>query len=825
VGAAAARPFVQLLRAASDDGEKILELVREAEQEQKDNLYALSEIYGVAVDLYSRAHNTQDYDLSDLSVKRMRLLCRLNPAEAREFHNRLRAYSTGRADARMYEARAEMENRLGDAAKAIKMLQEGLRVGAQPEDALRRQLKKLQPVERSSPSTPSAATPVQAATSASPVSPSQLLAAPTPSVQKLQTITVTPQPKQSISATAQSATARPASIPGATVRPRLLGLGPAERVLPGEEDGHEEEEDEEEEVHSCEEGDEEDDEDQPCDVQDRRLSTTMGSTTHAATLPLSPIQEVESPREADAEATCESNPRTGDTRISIPPPGSTAPTPQRQAIMATPRRGAQHDLSMDSGAPSAEKSQPSQPTPSRSSKSILVNGVAYTQIHKIGRGGSSKVYLVHTPSGEAVALKRVTTDSAKQLEAFQNEVDLLLRLRGKDHIIQVLDAEIDRERGRIHIVMEAGDMDLNRFLQSEPRLSLSKVQNIWRQMLEAVQVIHNARIVHSDLKPGNFVLVGGKLKVIDFGIAKRISNDTTNISRDASVGTLSYMAPEAVKSGSLKLGRSSDIWSLGIILYQIVYQQPPFAHLEPMQRVFMLNSPDLKIMFPEGHCLDDRSSTTKAQLLDVLGGCLERDPRRRPSIPDLLVHPFLKATVEVRRETLACAVSSVMGRVVQALGTTLQDDVVAPAGNWDLLADEVWEQVSGIRSASSDEASDFDGLAPLSALAERFADLQRQRDFALAEARRHEARNVELEEHLRRLAQGSDQPPRGLSDDCMLKNRGQMSSRTPNLQQRSESKENIISNNAREGKLAAEDDVAAQHPKVTRQCELQVPCR
>merc|ERR1719247_982602 len=87
------------------------------------------------------------------------MLCRLSPSEAREFHNRLRAYSTGRADARMYQARAAMEERLGDTAKAVKMLQEGLRVGAQPEEALRRQLKKLQPVDASHPSVPRVLTP------------------------------------------------------------------------------------------------------------------------------------------------------------------------------------------------------------------------------------------------------------------------------------------------------------------------------------------------------------------------------------------------------------------------------------------------------------------------------------------------------------------------------------------------------------------------------------------------------------------------------------------------------------------------------------------
>lgn len=66
------------------------------------------------------------------------------------------------------------------------------------------------------------------------------------------------------------------------------------------------------------------------------------------------------------------------------------------------------------------------------------------------------------------------------------------------------------------------------------------------QMLHAVDAIHQQKIVHSDLKPANFLLVRGSIKLIDFGIAKAISNDTTNIHREEQVGTLSYMSPEAI---------------------------------------------------------------------------------------------------------------------------------------------------------------------------------------------------------------------------------------------------------------------------------------
>lgn len=74
-------------------------------------------------------------------------------------------------------------------------------------------------------------------------------------------------------------------------------------------------------------------------------------------------------------------------------------------------------------------------------------------------------------------------------------------------------------------------------------------------MLEAVQVIHDEKIVHSDLKPANFVLVKGSLKLIDFGIAKAIPNDTTNISRDQQIGTANYMSPEAIEDTNLMPGR------------------------------------------------------------------------------------------------------------------------------------------------------------------------------------------------------------------------------------------------------------------------------
>lgn len=85
--------------------------------------------------------------------------------------------------------------------------------------------------------------------------------------------------------------------------------------------------------------------------------------------------------------------------------------------------------------------------------------------------------------------------------------------------------------------MECGEIDFAHILakyQGIP-LSLNFIRVYWEQMLSAVQAIHDEKIVHSDLKPANFLLVQGQLKLIDFGIAKRMGDDTTNIHRDQQV--------------------------------------------------------------------------------------------------------------------------------------------------------------------------------------------------------------------------------------------------------------------------------------------------
>ena len=154
------------------------------------------------------------------------------------------------------------------------------------------------------------------------------------------------------------------------------------------------------------------------------------------------------------------------------------------------------------------------------------------------------------------------------------------------------------------------------------------------------------------------MFVCGSLKLIDFGIAKQIeSNDTTNIVRDTQVGTLNFMAPEALgklsgvdspaRNGSkpiLKLSRSSDIWSLGCILYQLVYGRPPFASLPLLQKMRAILDPKHKIKYPK---LEGSENVAFHHIRAVIDKCLEREARKRPQITGskgLLRDPFLFST-------------------------------------------------------------------------------------------------------------------------------------------------------------------------------------
>ncbi|KAK6045859.1 kinase domain protein [Cooperia oncophora] len=233
---------------------------------------------------------------------------------------------------------------------------------------------------------------------------------------------------------------------------------------------------------------------------------------------------------------------------------------------------------------SAGGMRPSLSTSSLQNKYISINNHSYIWLSLLGKGGSSRVYEVFDDSrGEVCALKSSGPGRRPSVrQCYLNEIELLKSLQGSPYVIKMLEYELREEENTLYVVMEKGDVDLATFLKTRrTEIDSSFIKYHWNEMLRCVKVIHDRKIVHSDLKPANFLLVKGTVKLIDFGIAAGIPNDMTAAVKESQMGTLSYMAPEILLGGNgdgkVKLPLKADVWSLGCILYNIVYGRLPFT--------------------------------------------------------------------------------------------------------------------------------------------------------------------------------------------------------------------------------------------------------
>jgi tetratricopeptide (TPR) repeat protein/predicted Ser/Thr protein kinase len=246
----------------------------------------------------------------------------------------------------------------------------------------------------------------------------------------------------------------------------------------------------------------------------------------------------------------------------------------------------------------------------------------YHIVRQLGEGGMGEVYLAQDRElNRDVALKVIRIDLAQHpqiLERFRREIQLSSKVTHK-HVLRVYD--LGEAAGVKFLTMEYIDgYDLASLLRREGKLPIPRALTIFRQICEGLAAAHDEGVIHRDLKPQNILIDrNGRVAIADFGLAK--SFEQVSLTEAGKViGTPHYMSPEQVKG--VALDHRTDIYSLGIILFEMLTGKLPFTGSSPfevmMQRV---NRPS--------PVASDHNPQIPPYVIKVLQRCMERDPNLR----------------------------------------------------------------------------------------------------------------------------------------------------------------------------------------------------
>jgi WD40 repeat protein/predicted Ser/Thr protein kinase len=248
----------------------------------------------------------------------------------------------------------------------------------------------------------------------------------------------------------------------------------------------------------------------------------------------------------------------------------------------------------------------------------------YEILGELGRGGMGVVYKARQVSlDRVVALKMILAGahaSTQQRERFRGEAEAAARLQ-HPNIVQVYEIG-EYERCPYFSLEYVEGRSLNDVLR-ESLLPPLQAAALVEQLAHAVHYAHQRGIIHRDLKPSNILLTqDGTPKITDFGLAKRLEGGSEQTRTGDILGTPCYMAPEQAAGRTKEIRPSADIYSLGVILYEILTGQPPFEGSSAFDTVYM-------VITEEPVRPSQRNPRVPPDLETICLKCLEKDPVKR----------------------------------------------------------------------------------------------------------------------------------------------------------------------------------------------------
>ncbi|CAF1003024.1 unnamed protein product [Brachionus calyciflorus] len=248
---------------------------------------------------------------------------------------------------------------------------------------------------------------------------------------------------------------------------------------------------------------------------------------------------------------------------------------------------------------------------------------------KLGSGAAGEVYrAINKRTNLQVAIKRMLLEKQQRKDLIITEIQVMKDMHFKS-IVNYIECFLYEKE--LWIVMEYLEGGALTDIVLETVMDEGQMATVTKECLLALDYLHSHNIIHRDVKSDN-VLVGmkGEVKLTDFGFCAELNADEK---RCTVVGTPYWMSPELVKKH--KYDKKVDIWSLGILIIEMIDGEPPYLHETPLKALYLIaanGKPSVK---------EESKSRLSKELVHFLDRCLEVDPEKRADTKELLAHPFI----------------------------------------------------------------------------------------------------------------------------------------------------------------------------------------